>query len=249
MCGAVARIAVFDSGLGSLGVARAVRAASRCDIIYYADTASHPYGAKTVPELHGIVRGTISGLRERFAPDMVVVGSNTPTLLLRGMEGPRTLGVWPPVREAARLGRHATALATRSVAESGAVGRYARSLGVDLRVRELDASELVAMAETGAFLDDIPKCRGVIRRVLRDVRGICILASTHLPFLLDMMKSVRPDIAYLDPAEITARRAVRMVGREGGGALEVYTSGGHDIEPLLRKLGVSEPVRRLNVLG
>ena len=116
-------------------------------------------------------------------------------------------------------------------------------------MRELDASELVAMAETGAFLDDIPKCRGVVRRVLRDVRGICILASTHLPFLLDMMKSVRPDIAYLDPAEITARRAVRMVGREGGGALEVYTSGGHDIEPLLRKLGVSEPVRRLNVLG
>ena len=245
----VATIAVFDSGLGSLGVVRALRRVSRCDIIYYADTASHPYGTKSVAELRRIILGTIRGLRERFAPDLVVVGSNTPTLLLEGMEDRSTMGVWPPLREAARIGRAATVLATRSVVESGAVRRYAGSLGLDLHIREVDASALVRMAETGAFLDDPEGCRGMIRGVLRDVRGTCVLSSTHLPFLRGMMESVRPDIVFLDPADMVAGRAVSAAGSGGGGTLRVYASGGHDIEPLLRRLGVLQAVSRLNLGG
>lgn len=245
----VATIAVFDSGLGSLGVVRALRRISRCDIIYYADTASHPYGAKPVAELRRIIFDTIRGLRERFAPDLVVVGSNTPTLLLDSMEDHSTVGVWPPLREAARIGRAATVLATRSVVESGAVRRYAMSLDLDLRIREVDASALVEMAETGAFLDDPEGCRSAVRDMLRDVRGTCILSSTHLPFLRDIMESVRPDVAFLDPADVVAGRAVSVVGAGGEGTLRVYTSGGHDIGPLLRRLGVRQAVSRLSLGG
>jgi glutamate racemase len=245
----VATIAVFDSGLGSLGVVRAIRRISRCDIIYYADTASHPYGTKPVDELRRIIHGTIRGLRERFAPDLVVVGSNTPTLLLDSMEDHSTMGVRPPLREAARIGRAATVLATRSVVESGAVRRYAESLGLDLHIREVDASALVRMAETGAFLDDPEGCRGMVSEALRDVRGTCILSSTHLPFLRDVMESVRPDVVFLDPAYAVAGRAVSAAGAGGGGTLRVYSSGGHDIAPLLRRLGVSEEVSRLSLCG
>lgn len=245
----MATIAVFDSGLGSLGVVRALRRISRCDIIYYADTASHPYGTKPVAELRRIISGTVRGLRERFAPDLVVVGSNTPTLLLDSMEDQTTMGVWPPLREAARIGRYATVLATRSVVESGAVRRYAVSLGLDLHIREVDASALVRMAETGAFLDDPEGCRGVVLDMLRDVRGTCVLSSTHLPFLRDIMESVRPDVVFLDPADIVAGRAVSTAGAGGGGTLRVYTSGGHDIEPLLRRLGVSQDISRLSLGG
>ncbi len=245
----MATIAVFDSGLGSLGVVRALRRISRCDIIYYADTASHPYGTKPVAELRRIISGTVRGLRERFAPDLVVVGSNTPTLLLDSMEDQTTMGVWPPLREAARIGRYATVLATRSVVESGAVRRYAVSLGLDLHIREVDASVLVRMAETGAFLDDPEGCRGVVRDMLRDVRGTCVLSSTHLPFLRDIMESVRPDVVFLDPADMVAGRAISAAGAGGGGTLRVYTSGGHDIEPLLRRLGVSQDISRLSLGG
>lgn len=245
----MATIAVFDSGLGSLVVVRALRRISRCDIIYYADTASHPYGTKPVAELRRIICGTVRGLRERFAPDLVVVGSNTPTLLLDSMEDQATMGVWPPLREAARIGRSATVLATRSVVESGAVRRYAVSLGLDLHIREVDASVLVRMAETGAFLDDPECCRGVVRDTLRDVRGTCVLSSTHLPFLRDIMESVRPDLVFLDPADAVAGRAISAAGAGGGGTLRVYTSGGHDIGPLLRRLGVRQDISRLSLGG
>ena len=245
----MATIAVFDSGLGSLGVVRALRRISRCDIIYYADTASHPYGTKPVAELRRIISDTVRGLRERFAPDLVVVGSNTPTLLLDSMEDQATMGVWPPLREAARIGRSATVLATRSVVESGAVRRYAASLGLDLHIREVDASVLVGLAETGAFLDDPEECRGMIRDMLRDVRGTCVLSSTHLPFLRGIMESVRPDMVFLDPADTVAGRAVSAAGAGGGGTLRVYTSGGHDIGPLLRRLGVRQDISRLSLGG
>ena len=245
----MATIAVFDSGLGSLGVVRALRRISRCDIIYYADTASHPYGTKPVAELRRIISDTVRGLRERFAPDLVVVGSNTPTLLLDSMEDQATMGVWPPLREAARIGRSATVLATRSVVESGAVRRYAISLGLDLHIREVDASALVRLAETGAFLDDPEGCRGVIRDMLRDVQGTCVLSSTHLPFLRGIMESVRPDMVFLDPADTVAGRAVSAAGAGGGGTLRVYTSGGHDIGPLLRRLGVRQDISRLSLGG
>ena len=245
----MATIAVFDSGLGSLGVVRALRRISRCDIIYYADTASHPYGTKPVAELRRIISDTVRGLRERFAPDLVVVGSNTPTLLLDSMEDQTTMGVWPPLREAARIGRSATVLATRSVVESGAVRRYAVSLGLDLHIREVDASAPVRLAETGAFLDDPEGCRGVVRDMLRDVRGTCVLSSTHLPFLRDIMESVRPDLVFLDPADTVAGRAISAAGAGGGGTLRVYTSGGHDIGPLLRRLGVRQDISRLSLGG
>ena len=245
----MATIAVFDSGLGSLGVVRALRRISRCDIIYYADTASHPYGTKPVAELRRIISDTVRGLRERFAPDLVVVGSNTPTLLLDSMEDQATMGVWPPLREAARIGRSATVLATRSVVESGAVRRYAASLGLDLHIREVDASVLVGLAETGAFLDDPEECRGMIRDMLRDVRGTCVLSSTHLPFLKDIMESVRPDVVFLDPADTVAGRAISAAGAGGGGTLRVYTSGGHDIGPLLHRLGVRQDISRLSLGG
>ena len=244
----MATIAVFDSGLGSLSVVRAIRHISDCDMIYYADTASHPYGTKSVGVLRSIIFDTIAGLRETFAPDLVVVGSNTPTLLLDGMEGPGVLGVRPPLLAAARISDRVTVLATKAVVESGAVRLYADSLGLHIRIREVDASPLVSMVESGAFLDRPDACRRAIQESLREADGVCTLSSTHLPFLRDMMEHIRPDITFLDPAHMVAARAAEMVGG-GGGTLKVYSSGGHDISPLLRRLGVDSPVSSLRLCG
>ena len=245
----MASIAVFDSGLGSLSVVRAIRRISDCDITYYADTASHPYGTKSIEELRRIIFDTIAGMQEKFAPDLVVVGSNTPTLLLDGMEGPGVLGVRPPLRQAARMSGSVTVLATKSVVESGVVGRYAASLGLDMRIREVDASPLVHMVESGAFLDRPGACRRAIQESLRNADRVCTLSSTHLPFLREMMERVRPDITFLDPAHTVAARAVELAGGGGDGTLRIYSSGGHDISPLLRRLGVDSLVTSLMLCG
>lgn len=251
----MATVAVFDSGLGSLSIVNAIRDISPgCDIIYYADTRSHPYGAKSAGELSGIVRATLDGLRRMFAPDMVVVGSNTPTLLLDGMEDAGTIGVWPPLPEAAsasRTGRIAV-LATRAVVESGALDRYAASCGLpeSVTIRGVDASKLVSLVETGAFLRDPERCRMVIRDVLRHTgdADVCTLSSTHLPFIRGMLEGERPGTIFLDPAGSVARRVIEMVGGGGDGTLRIFASSetGRMVENL-RMLGVREGVSMLDL--
>ena len=230
-------VAVFDSGLGSLSVVRELRKISDCDIIYYADTASHPYGLRDICDIRRIICGTIRGIKERFAPDVIVVGSITPTLLLDDMESGEVVGVWPPICEAYKMSHTVTALVTRVVMQNGSMYRYASSKGV--HIRETDATALIHMVESGKFLQNPPICD-----MLDGVEGACILGSTHLSFLYDMMTSARPEVTFVDPVPYAAERVARMVCG-GDSTLQVYSSG--DIRPMLRRLGVREPVMRANL--
>lgn len=245
----VVTIAVFDSGLGSLSIVRAIRAICSCDIIYYADTASHPYGTKSVAQLRKIIQRTLRGIRDTFGPDLVVVGSNTPTLLLN-IEDDATLGVWPPVAEAARLTRTGLigVLATRSVVRSDALSRFIRSINLpeDISVRGVDASELVYQVESGRFLTQPQQCRMSIRRTLNKLSraDVCTLSSTHLPFLYDILASERPDVTFMDPAHTVASRAVALVGHTGTNSLRIYASD-TQIEQNLRRLDITQNVSRL----
>ncbi len=80
--GNMTRIAVFDSGLGSLSVIKPIQKRIKAEIIYFADQKNYPYGTKTVSQLDKIIKSTISKLQEKFNPDIIIVGSNTPSLLL-----------------------------------------------------------------------------------------------------------------------------------------------------------------------
>ena len=76
------KIVVFDSGLGSLSVIKSIQKKINAKIIYFADQDNYPYGTKSVPQLEKIIKSTISKLQEKFEPDIIIVGSNTPSLLL-----------------------------------------------------------------------------------------------------------------------------------------------------------------------
>ncbi len=247
----MALIAVFDSGLGSLGIVNAIRAISRCDIIYYADTASYPYGKKPADVLENIIRSTISGLRRCFRPDLIVVGSNTPTLTLN-IDEHDVIGVRPPLTEAARITRNNSiaVLVTQTVVRSGALEQYVRSCNLDPRisVRGIDSTILVDLVESGRFLGDTDRCRKVVDSFLGNIgdADICTLSSTHLPFLHDIMSECRTDVTFLDPADIVARHVTDITGTQGRGRLSVYSSGEY-IQDRLAKLGIMKSVARLGL--
>ncbi len=77
----LAKIVVFDSGFGSLSIIRAIQKMTKSEIIYFADQKNFPYGKKTKSLLYGIITQTIDLLKNKFNPDLIVIGSNTPTLL------------------------------------------------------------------------------------------------------------------------------------------------------------------------
>jgi glutamate racemase len=93
----MAKIAVFDSGLGSLSVIKPIQKRINAEIIYFADQKNYPYGTKTVPQLDKIIKSTILKLQAKFDPDVIVVGSNTPSLLLHIEKKDNIIGVFPPL--------------------------------------------------------------------------------------------------------------------------------------------------------
>ena len=71
--------AVFDSGLGSLSIIKALQKTCKMEIIYFADQKNFPYGEKSKRNLTKIIRNSIQILSDKFNPDLIVVGSNTPS--------------------------------------------------------------------------------------------------------------------------------------------------------------------------
>ena len=228
----VGTMAVFDSGLGSLSVIRAVRRAGRARIVYLADQASYPYGLKPRAELDAAVRSAIRALRERFSPDVIVVASNTPGLAL-DVRGRGIITMRPPLAAAlasspsGRVGILGTRAALRSRGLSRLVAGV-RGAGPRSFMR-VDGSGLVDLVESGRFLSDPGGCRAGIRRALgRAARSVdtVVLSSTHLPFLLPLLEAEFPRIRFVDPADGVARRALRAAGPEPRrGSLRIFTTG------------------------
>ena len=247
------RIAVFDSGLGSLSIIRPIRRVTRSDIIYLADQAHFPYGVKSREDLEPIIRGRIIDLTERFGPSLVVVGSNTPSLLLPHLIRGDVVGVTPPLQEAADLSRTGSIaiLATRSVVNSAALTRFIDGchLPAALSVSRIDASALVLLVESGEFIrrPDLAReaIRGVLERPITNGIDAITLSSTHLPFLKQEMEREFPGVRFLDPGEAVARLVRRrLVDTTGSGRLEIFTSADpHKLQGMLSRLGIHETVR------
>ena len=93
------KIVVFDSGLGSLSIIKAIQKRTKADIIYLADKKNFPYGKKTKSQLYKIITDTIQKISERFNPDVIVLASNTPSLLFREKLPDNVITVLPPLEK------------------------------------------------------------------------------------------------------------------------------------------------------
>jgi len=69
----VAKIVVFDSGLGSLSIIKEIQKIGKNDIIYFADQKNYPYGVKSQAQLSTIIKKTINLLEEKFMPTLLLL--------------------------------------------------------------------------------------------------------------------------------------------------------------------------------
>lgn len=253
----MARIAVFDSGLGSLSIIKPIQKKIRSEIIYFADQDSYPYGTKTSRELRVIIKSTIKKLKERFKPDLIVVASNTPSLLLHPQRQAKVLGVYPPLKYAVKITATKTIaiLATRSVIKSRKLQHYINcQVPRGIKVIRIDASPLVELVESGKFITEKEFCKKKIRKDLHLIEekevDVATLSSTHLPFLLPLLKETFPSVTFLDPAESVAEKVTAILKhkRSKRGRLEIFASGDAKVfQKKLQKLGLRNKVFHLSV--
>ena len=242
------KIVVFDSGLGSLSIIKAIQKKTKCEIIYLADKKNFPYGKKTKSQLYKIITSTIEKLNERFNPDLVVLASNTPSLLFRDKLPKNIITVLPPLKKISKASNVAI-LSTQVVVQSKELDEYVSEFNELNDVVKINCSELVELVESGKFLVNEKYCMKTIIKVLRDEFKendikIATLSSTHLPFLLPFLKKCFPKVEFLDPADDVAKKISKIKKQKSKqNSLSIYTTkSAKALQRNLKNMGISNKV-------
>ena len=253
------RIAVFDSGLGSLSIIKPIQKKFKCEIIYFADQHNFPYGNKTKQQLETVIKKSITFLKENYAPDIIIMGSNTPSLVLDSIES-KIIKVTPPLIEASRLSKtnNIGILATKSTIHSQGLKQFINKckLGKKINVHYIDASLLINLVEYGKFIDNKTYCKNIIQKelvkhIIKKNIDVVTLSSTHLPFLKPLLENEFSNVIFLDPAnsiaeKLSKRKNILSLNRN---RLKIITTGNpKQLERILIKQGISNKVSKTNFL-
>jgi len=254
------KIAVFDSGFGSISIIREIQKIFKGELIYFADQKNFPYGVKSKKELENIIKDTVNLLEEKFSPDFIIMASNTPTLLLDYSRiSPKIVGVYPPLNDAVLMSRtsNIAILGTRSVIQSESITKFIEKCDVPdhIVVHKIDCSLLVELVESGKFLTDEEYCKNIIREVLEDMFldnliDVATLSSTHLPFLEPFLRSIFKNVKFLDPAKNISNVIKDFVEDNDlqQNVLRIFTSGDVKLfKKNLQMMGIGDEVNFLTI--
>ena len=253
----MARVAVFDSGLGSLSIIKSLQKNCKMEIIYFADQKNFPYGYKTKDELERIIYKTIKTLHDKFRPDLIIVGSNTPTIILE-IENEGIVGVNPPIIEAIKKSRtkNIGILATKALTQSENLSNYIKNckLPKKFTITRIDASDLIQMVESGEFLNGQKYCKEKIMKILKNIIfekniDVLTLSSTHLPFLRSMLESEFPEVLFIDPSDNVANLVCKKIKKDRKkNLLKIYSSDRTGtFEKTLAKMGIKKKIEFLSI--
>jgi glutamate racemase len=224
------RILIFDSGLGGLTVARAVRVLlPDAHYLYGADIAAFPYGAWDEPLLVERIVEVMARFIAEARPDVVVVACNTASTLalvrLRAAFPLPFVGTVPAIKPAAAQtkSRIIGVLATPGTVNREYTQTLIHTFAFHCTVVLHGAPRLAGLAEAklrGAA-PDLDAIRQEIRPVFRRRNGLrtdtVVLGCTHYPLLLPELEAAAPwPVHFIDPAPAIARRVASVVETMSG---------------------------------
>jgi len=254
----MAKIVVFDSGLGSLSIIKAIQKISKSDIIYFADQENFPYGNKSKARLESIIKKSIKTLQAQFSPDVLVMASNTPSLMLN-LSTNKVIGVKPPLNEAHKISKSKRIgiLGTKSAIKSQGLSNYikGKKFSNSYKLFKINGSELVDLVESGKFIANKQYCKKIIKKILNDVISknsidTITLSSTHLLFLKSLLDKEFPNVQFIDSGNIVAQKVFKVIKNHQSkkNSLKIFTSGNPtNLKKNLVKLKIKNKVTFLSI--
>ena len=252
----MARIVVFDSGLGSLSIIKEIQKISKNEIIYFADQENYPYGNKSQAQLRTVIQKTIKFLEKEFTPEIIVIASNTPSLMLE-LSTQKIVDVKPPLSIAKKITKtkQIGIIATKSAIYSKGLSKYIikNNFSKSFKIFKINGSNLVDLVESGKFLTNKKYCKKIIKKDLEILSqqpiDIITLSSTHLIFLRSLLKKEFPKIKFIDPGEKVAQKIFSKIkdNESKRNSLKIFTSGNvEEFQFKLKKIGIKNKVNFLS---
>ena len=218
-----APIGVFDSGVGGLTVARAIRdLLPNESIIYVGDTARTPYGPRPIAEVRRFALEILDGLVEQGVKMLVIACNTASAAMLRDAheryEVPVVEVIGPTVRRAMSLTRNRRVglIGTEGTIQSRVYDDlFSMRPEIDLTARACPRFvELVEAGRTsGPEVLDVAE--GYLAPLVERDIDTLVLGCTHYPFLRGALSQVMGSEVALVSSDIeTASEVYRVLTRE-----------------------------------
>ena len=228
-------IGVFDSGIGGLTVARALRERlPQYDIVYFGDTARTPYGIKS-PQT--VVQYAVEDAEFllRQGAQILVIGCNTASsvatdALRQRFDVPIFEVISPAVQEVTSWpkGKSVGIIGTRATINSKVYQEKIMAARSDMKVYGVACPLLVPLVEEGWLKS--PETRKIVKKYLHPLKvrqvDMLILGCTHYPLLKEIIQTkIGKRVKVVDSSEALA------------GTVEDFLIHTPDVEKNLKKDG------------
>ena len=243
-------IGIFDSGIGGLSVAAAIKKRLPTEnLIYFGDTAHLPYGDKSPETIKLYSRRISNFLLGKQCKALVIACNSASSVAYAALERdygqlmPIVNVIDPTIEYLLTKGsyRNIGIIGTRATINSGVYQRKIKEFDSSIKVASLATPLLVPMIEEGFFNNSISK--SIIETYLADpaLKDIdcLILACTHYPLIKNQINAYYTNsIAVIDSAEWVASRLAgileskQLLSHNGGNSHHFYIS---DLTPSFEK--------------
>jgi glutamate racemase len=257
--GVAGRIGIFDSGVGGATVLRQLHdLLPNEDLLYLADQARCPYGARPAAELRALSAANTRWLLAHGA-ELIVVACNTASAaalhwLRHAFPGTPFVGMVPAVKPAVEQTRSGVVgvLATPTTIEGELLDEVVMRWAGAAQVVRQACPGLVEQIEAGAL--EAPATAALLQRYLRPLLAAgadtIVLGCTHYPFLTRQIRQIAgPNVVIVDAAPAVARQAARVrrecgladAGTPRAGSITYATTGDRaSFARLLQQLGLPD---------
>lgn len=201
------KIGVFDSGLGGLVIAKAIRESlPQYDFVYLGDTKRVPYGNRSEETIYEFTKEAVDYLFRKEKCAIIIIACNTISArALRKIQREylpvhfperRVLGVLIPAAEECMKFDKVGILATRSTVASGAfpkeIGKLSKPQIIKgsekIEVFQNSAPMLVPLAEEGINEKVGPFIEQYLKPLLNKKIDALVLGCTHYPMFKEEIK-------------------------------------------------------------
>lgn len=244
-----APIGIFDSGVGGLTVARAVRdQLPNESIVYVGDTAHSPYGPKPIAQVREYALDALDSLVDQGVKLLVIACNTASSAMLRDARERYAVPVVEVIQPAVRRAVSATrsgrvgVIGTRGTINSRAY-EDAFAAAPELRLFTQACPRFVEFVENGVTSGDelLAVAEGYLRPLQKANIDTLVLGCTHYPFLQGAISYVMGEGVTLVSSDVeTANDVYRIVvGRglertEPGAPFVLYEATGDDTADFIR---------------
>ena len=200
------RIGIFDSGLGGLIIAKAIRRAMpEYDYVYLGDTKRVPYGNRSHEAVYQFTLEAVEFLFKKENCALIIIACNTASArALRRIQknyknqNKKVLGVLIPAAEECAKFERIGVLGTRGTVDSNTfpieIKKFWKSKPAKGRARvfQNSAPMLVPLAEEGEVKNALPFIKEYLQPFRNKELDALVLGCTHYPIFKKQIKKLLP---------------------------------------------------------